>query len=336
VKNDIGHYPRADPDVAPFKAAWWCRGAHAQTLWPYLVRRRPAVVLRRERVELADGDFVDLDWLVTGSRGPLVLILHGLEGSSNSQYALGMLRAIGARGWRGAVMHFRGCSGEPNRLTRSYHSGETKDIAELIAEIKRREPHTDIAVVGYSLGGNVLLKWLGEQRGKAPVRAAAAVSVPFLLAESAARLDCGFSRVYQWEFVKRLKRSVESKRRRVALPLKITELSRIASFREFDEHVTAPLHGFAGADDYYARASSRQYLKHIETPTLILHSRDDPFMTPAAVPQPHELSASVRLELSEHGGHVGFVAGRWPWRAEYWLEQRIPAFLAETFAGEMR
>lgn len=281
---------------------------------------------------LADGDFIDLDWLVTDSRGPLVLILHGLEGSSNSKYALGMLRAIDARGWRGAVMHFRGCSGEPNRLVRSYHSGETDDIAELTAELKRREPHTDILVVGYSLGGNVLLKWLGEARGDAPVRAAAAVSVPFVLAESATRMASGFSRVYQWELVRRLKRSVNAKRRHVSLPLEIADLSRIASFRDFDEHVTAPLHGFAGADDYYARASSRQYLKHIETPTLILHSQDDPFMTPAAVPRPQELSTSIQFELNERGGHVGFVTGNWPWRARYWLEQRIPAFFAEILA----
>ena len=322
-----------DFDVTPFKPAWWCRGAHAQTLWPYFARRRLTVPLRRERIELADGDFVDLDWLATDSAGPIVLILHGLEGSSRSKYALGMLQAIGARDWRGAVMHFRGCSGEPNRLSRSYHSGETLDIGELVAMLKRREPHTDIAVVGYSLGGNVLLKWLGEQGATAPVRAAAAVSVPFLLAESAARLERGFSRVYQWEFVKRLKRSVDAKRRRMALPLKIEDLSGIGSFREFDEHVTAPLHGFAGADDYYARASSRRFLKQIEIPTLILHSRDDPFMLPTTAPRPQELSASTELELYDSGGHVGFVGGDWPWRACYWLERRIPTFLAEILVS---
>jgi predicted alpha/beta-fold hydrolase len=328
VQNSIDPTPYANSDAMPFKAAWWCRGAHAQTLWPYLVRRRPRVALRRERVELADGDFVDLDWTVTDSRGPIVLILHGLEGSSNSKYALGMLRAVEARGWRGVVMHFRGCSGEPNRLARGYHSGETEDVAELIKLLVRREPDTSLAVVGYSLGGNVLLKWLGETGSKAPIRAAAAVSVPFLLAESAVRMNRGFSQVYQWELVQRLKRSIGAKQQRTSLPLALTDLSPIKSFREFDEHVTAPLHGFAGADDYYERASSRQYLKHIAVPTLVLHSSDDPFMTPATIPQARELSPSVDLELYERGGHVGFVSGRWPWRARYWLEQRIPQYLA--------
>jgi predicted alpha/beta-fold hydrolase len=329
VKDDIGSSSlRANSDIMPFKPAWWCRGPHLQTLWPYLIRPRPRVPLRRERLALADGDFVDLDWLVTDSQGPIVLILHGLEGSSNSKYALGILRAVQARGWRAVVMHFRGCSGEPNRLTRGYHSGETLDVAELVRELKRREPRAPIVTVGYSLGGNVLLKWLGEVGDAAPIEAAVAVSVPFLLADSAARMEQGFSRIYQWELVQRLKRSINTKRARVALPLRITDLAPIRSFREFDEHVTAPLHGFAGADDYYARSSSRQYLKDIRVPTLLLHSSDDPFMTAATVPQPHELSNSVELELYDRGGHVGFVSGRWPWRARYWLEQRIPAFLA--------
>lgn len=334
MKHNNRSTPSLDSPVAPFKPAWWCRGPHVQTLWPYFVRRPPAVPLRRERIELADGDFIDLDWLITDARGPIVLILHGLEGSSNSKYALGMLHAIAARGWRAAVMHFRGCSGEPNRLSRSYHSGETQDIAEMVDYLKRREPQAELAVVGYSLGGNVLLKWLGEIRGEARISAAAAVSVPFVLAESAARMACGFSQVYQRGLVQRLKRSIGIKQRRMTLPVR-TDLSGIRSFRDFDEHVTAPLHGFAGADDYYARASSRQYLKHIAVPTLLVHSRDDPFMTPAAIPQRQELSAAVELELSEHGGHVGFVAGRWPWRARYWLEQRIPEFLAQKL-GEKK
>jgi predicted alpha/beta-fold hydrolase len=329
VRNDLDPASSPATRIGPFEAPWWCRGAHAQTLWPYLVRRRPKVPLRRERVELADGDFIDLDWLVTDSRGPIVLILHGLEGSSNSKYALGMLSAVQAHGWRGVVMHFRGCSGEPNRHARGYHSGETNDIAELAGMLSRREPHTPLVAVGYSLGGNVLLKWLGERRDNVPLRAAAAVSVPFVLAESAARMACGFSRVYQYELVQRLKRSIDAKRQRLTLPLRLTDWSTIRGFRDFDEHVTAPLHGFAGADDYYARSSSRQYLKHVGIPALIVHSRDDPFMTPAAVPQPQELSPSVTLEIYERGGHVGFVTGDWPWRARYWLEERIPRFFAE-------
>lgn len=285
------------------------------------------VSLRRERLELPDGDFMDLDWTASHGDGPTVVILHGLEGSSDSKYALGMLRAVEARGWRAVVVHFRGCSGEPNRLPRSYHSGETGDLAHVIVTLRAREPTTPLAVVGYSLGGNVLLKWLGEVRDRAPIHGAVAVSVPFLLADCAARMERGFSRVYQWELMRRLKRSVEAKRRRVALPLRIADLSALRTFREFDEHVTAPLHGFAGADDYYARSSSRQYLRHIAVPTLIVHSRDDPFMSEAAIPAANELSPAINFELHDRGGHVGFVSGAWPWRARYWLEQRIPDFL---------
>lgn len=309
-----------------FKPAWWCRNPHLQTLWATLVHRRPRLHLRRERLELPDGDFVDLDWTTGNAHGPIVVLLHGLEGSSNSKYALGMLRALEARGWRALVMHFRGCSGEPNRLTRRYHSGETGDVAYLIETLARREPQTPLAVIGYSLGGNVLLKWLGET-GRAPIRVAVAVSVPFLLADCAARMERGFSRVYQWALVRRLKRSVESERRRVPLQLRMTNLSALRTFRDFDEHVTAPLHGFADADDYYTRSSSRQYLLRIAVPTLIVHCRDDPFMTEAAIPAANELSPAIDFELHERGGHVGFVAGAWPWRARYWLEQRIPDFL---------
>jgi predicted alpha/beta-fold hydrolase len=342
----------------PFKPAWWCRGPHAQTLWPYVFRRSPRITLRRERLELPDGDFLDLDW-TPETRGPIVLVLHGLEGSSNSKYARGLLKALHGRGWRGVLMHFRGCSGEPNRLARRYHSGETGDLAHVLSILRQREPATPLAAVGYSLGGNVLLKWLGEtatetshisgrmsvanrdtesSRGPRldpvgetgaihPLRAAVAVSVPFLLANSAARLETGFSRIYQWSLVRRLKKATWEKHRFRPLPIDMESLSRLQSFRQFDEHVTAPLHGFEGADHYYRVSSSRQYLSGIRLPTLILHSLDDPFMTPDTPPEPGELSPSIKLELYAHGGHVGFVGGAWPWHARYWLEERIPSFL---------
>jgi predicted alpha/beta-fold hydrolase len=313
-------------NLKPFVPAWWCRGPHAQTLWARLARRVPEVRFRRERLELPDGDFIDLDWSESGS-GPIVIVLHGLEGSSGSPYARGLMHAIEQRGWRGVVMHFRGCSGEPNRLARSYHSGDTGDLSCFVNTLRRREPRTPLAVVGYSLGGNVLLKWLGKAGAAAPLRAAVAVSVPFVLGGAADRLNQGFSRLYQWQLLRSLRRNVAEKRRRMRLPLGIEDLSTLRSFRDFDEHVTAPLHGFDGADHYYGVSSSRQYLKGIAVPTLVLHSSDDPFMTEAAIPAKNELSESVALEISPHGGHVGFVAGTWPWRARYWLEQRIPAYL---------
>jgi predicted alpha/beta-fold hydrolase len=290
------------------------------------------VRLRRERLELPDGDFIDLDWLTdVDPTGPLVVVLHGLEGSSDSQYARGLLAALGGRGWRAVVMHFRGCSGEPNRLPRSYHSGETGDLAHVISELRARAPHTPLGVVGYSLGGNVLLKWLGES-GATSVDAAVAVSVPFDLACAAERLERGLSRLYQWELVQRLHAAVERKRVRVPLPLR-ADVTTLRTFRDFDEHVTAPLHGFRGADHYYAVASSRQYLCGIRVPTLLLHAADDPFMTEQAIPRSDELSATTTLELSTHGGHVGFVSGMWPWRVHYWLERRIPEFLESHLAS---
>lgn len=242
-------------------------------------------------------------------------------------YARGMLKATQDQGWRGVVLHHRGCSGEPNRLPRSYHSGETGDFGHILDVLRRREPQTAFAAVGYSLGGNVLLKWLGQTGDRDRLRAAVAVSVPLLLRRAADRLDKGFSRLYQWELLRRLRGSLERKRTRVDVPLAVQNLAALRSFGEFDEHVTAPLHGFTGADHYYSAASSRQFLKQIATETLIVHALDDPFMTPDVIPAHDELSDALRFELSPHGGHVGFIAGRWPWRAHYWLETRIPEFL---------
>jgi predicted alpha/beta-fold hydrolase len=327
-----------------YRAPWWLRNPHLQTLWQRFARREPLVELRRERLELPDGDFLDLDWAraINGSepsdrdehgaaRTPVVMVLHGLEGSSASPYAQGMLAAIAARGWRGVVMHFRGCSGELNRLPRSYHSGETGDIAHVLALLRGRYPQAPLAVIGYSLGGNVLLKYLGERGEAAGLDAAAAVSVPFLLHDSADRLDRGFSRFYQKLLVGSLVQKVAQKFARMTSPIPLDGIETSRSFREFDDRVTAPLHGFSDATEYYQRSSSRQYLKGIAVPTLIVQARDDPFMTPAVIPEAGELSPPVRLEVSDGGGHVGFVTGAVPWRPRYWLEERIPAFLAEHF-----
>ncbi len=313
---------------ADYYPAWWLPGPHAQTLWPVLCRRRPRLPLRRERLELPDGDFLDLDWLPSG-RGPIVLILHGLEGSSASHYALGLLVAIARRGWRAVVMHFRGRGGQPNRLARSYCAADTADIGHVATWLRQSEPAAPLAAIGYSLGGNALLKWLGETGADNPLHAAAAVSVPFMLDTTARRLRQGFSRLYQAHLLRALKKSYRDKfRHRPDAPVPLDELGTLRDFYAFDDRITAPLHGYAGVHDYYARASCRPYLRRVRVPTLILHALDDPFMRRDAVPDASELSSWVRLELSTQGGHVGFVAGRWPWRAEYWLEQRIPEFLA--------
>jgi predicted alpha/beta-fold hydrolase len=305
-----------------------------QTLWPTFFRSPPRLPLRRERIELVDGDFVDLDWTTGASSGPIVLVLHGLEGSSASPYALGLLGACQQRGWRGGVLHFRGCSGVANRLDRGYHSGDTADLEQVVSRLRGREAQTPLVVVGYSLGGNVLLKWLGERPGaRRPVRAAVAISVPFDLAGVADRLERGASRVYQWHLVRAMRASVLRKFHGRPAPVDLAAVARARTFRSFDDAVTAPLHGFAGVDDYYARASCRQFLSGIATPTLIVHALDDPFTTPAIVPRSDELPAAVRLEVSEHGGHVGFIGEGAPCRPRYWLEERIPAFVGPYVDG---
>ncbi|MGD2112104.1 MAG: hydrolase [Gammaproteobacteria bacterium] len=311
-----------------FKPAWWLPGAHLQTLYPSLCRRRRRPELRRERLELPDGDFLDLDW--NGRRyGPIVLVLHGLEGSLESHYTAGILAALGAQGFRAVLMYFRGCSGEPNRLRRSYHSGDSGDLHYVIDHISRHHPHTPLAVIGYSLGGNVLLKWLGEQGRHAPVATAVAVSVPFDLDAAAVKLERGFSRIYQRHLLGKLRRSVLAKSQRLPPPVPLDALETLTTFRAFDDAVTAPLHGFTGVHDYYARSSSRGYLRRIAVPVLIIHAVDDPFLPASAIPDEEDLAKPVTLELSQRGGHVGFVAGNWPLRAHYWLETRICAHLRE-------
>ena len=325
--------------TATFQPAWWLRNPHAQTIWASLCRRKPKIHLQRERLELADGDFLDLDWTQNQtSAAPLVLVLHGLEGSSDSGYARGLLHTIVQRSWRGVVMHFRNCSGEPNRLARSYNAGDTDDLNLVITTLTRRQPSIPLVCVGYSLGGNVLLKWLGEQGQQAQslLQAAVAVSVPMLLDSAARRMRQGFSKLYQRYLLHTMKTNY--RRKFTAWPeslpylFPIDQLHQLQDFFSFDDKITAPLHGYAGVHDYYAKASSRQYLSSICTPTLILQAMDDPFMSTDVLPHAEELASSVTLEISQHGGHVGFVSGHWPWQTNYWLEQRIPAFFADYFS----
>jgi predicted alpha/beta-fold hydrolase len=314
----------------PFRAPWWLSNPHLQTLWPTWMRPRPSMALQRERLETPDGDFLDLSW-ASAATGPRVLLLHGLEGSLRSHYASGLLQSLSAAGFRPVLLHYRNCGEEPNRLPRSYHSGETGDIDFVIRRLEA-EGRPITAAVGVSLGGNALLKWLGEQGEQAPIVTAVAVSVPFLLADAARRLDQGLSRLYRRHLLERLRESYRRKFSLIPSPLRV-DLEALHSFRDYDDQVTAPLHGFADVDDYYARCSSRQFLGRIRVPTLILHARDDPFMLPSTCPEPQELSDAVTLECSRHGGHVGFVAGRWPWCAHYWLDERIVAHLRQYLAG---
>ena len=316
-----------------FRPAWWCRNRHAQTVYQNLLRPRPRPATRRERLELPDGDFIDLDWVGPDS-GPLVLLLHGLEGSIRSKYAAGQLAALKQAGLRGVLMHFRGCSEEPNRLRRGYHSGETGDLDQVVRVLDAREPDTPKAAVGYSLGGNVLLKWLGESGPRCSLRTGVAVSVPFQLAKCSHAVDQGLSRFYREFLMRRMRASYRRKfLYREDAPYPVDHVDRLIRFRDFDDAITAPIHGFADWKDYYDRSSSLQYLSGVRVPTLILHARDDPFMTPDTPPREGDLSESVRVEISPRGGHVGFVSGRWPWRPRWWLEERILRHLQRHLAA---
>ena len=312
--------------TSDFKPAWWLPGPHLQTVWPQLSKRKHNLPLNRQRLELPDGDFLDLDWLNRDLNTPIIVLLHGLEGSRQSHYIQRVLATLQHLGYRSVLLHFRGCSGEPNRLPRCYHSGETGDINTVIKTLQQHYPNTPLGAIGYSLGGNVLLKWLGETGNQNPLQCAIAVSVPMVLQQSADRMQHGFSRIYQWRLLKKLKRKLQQKQQQITLPF-IVDDSANNSFWQFDNNITAPLHGFSDAMDYYRKSSSRQYLKDITVPTLVLHALDDPFTSKACIPSVEELSATVTVELSRHGGHIGFVSGHIPGLGKYWLQQRISTYL---------
>lgn len=314
-----------------FKPAWWLRGAHAQTIWSSFIRLKPRLNIEWQRVELADGDFIDLAW--SGPKaGKTVLLLHGLEGSVHSGYASGLMRELEQRGYRACLMHFRGCSSQPNRLPQWYHSGQSEDPQRILEFLRDQMGIELYAAVGFSLGGNVLLKWLGEQGAAMPLQRAAVMSVPFRLEHAAQRMDEGFSRLYQRYLIGSMRQSYKKKFTRVSSPLDI-DINTLDTFWQFDDQVTAPLHGFKGVDDYYARASSRQFIPQIRVPTLILHATDDPFMYSNTPPLSDELPENVWLELTEHGGHVGFISGAIPGLANYWGERRLVEWIDNQDKG---
>lgn len=318
-----------------FEPAWWLPSCHAQTIFPARCRRIAPPPTQRERLITPDNDFIDIDWC--GEEGkPLVILLHGLTGSSTSIYIKSLQHALLKAHYRSVALNFRGCSGESNRSYRCYHSGETGDLHFLYQTLRHREPYTPMAAVGFSLGGNVLLKWLGEYA--LDLFAAVAISVPFVLSDCANKLDKGFSKLYRHNLLNELKAYIANKQHHLkaigcfedAKKIEaLGDLSSIASFWEYDGRVVAKLHGFKDAIDYYAQSSSRQYISKISVPTLLIQSSDDPFMTKDVIPTVDELSPSVFLEVTQKGGHVGFVSGRHPLKPVYWLDQRIPEFLNE-------
>lgn len=320
----------------PFSPAIGLSNPHLQTLWGPLLRRQAPLPRQRERLWLEDGDFLDLDWHGPHeAHTPLVLVLHGLTGSSNSPYVVGLQRAMASLGWASAALNWRGCSGEPNLRPRSYHSGASEDLAAVIDHLRSLRPLAPLYAVGYSLGGNVLLKYLGESGENSQLQGAVAVSVPFRLDQCANRIGQGFSRIYQRHFIREMITYVREKQRRFqheGLSEGLAELAALGSledlrtFWDFDGRVTAPLHGFVDAQDYYRRASSRYYLGQVRTPTLVIQSLDDPFVFAHSLPEPAELASCIDFELQTKGGHVGFVEGSLK-QPGYYLERRIPQWL---------
>lgn len=327
---------------SPFRPAWWLPGGHLQTLGARLLRPASGVPFARKRLELPDGDFVDLDFPFpesggAGAGGPLVLLLHGLEGSARSKYALETYRALRRGGVASVGLNFRSCSGELNRLPRLYHSGDTADLAYVVQWLRDTFPGRPLGVVGFSIGGNVLLKWLGERGASVPpeIRAAAAVSVPFDLSAGADYLDRVGGRVYVAYLLGKLRRKV--KRKWAAMPdgVDVPRALRARTFREFDDAATAPLHAFAGAEEYYARSSSAAFLPAIRVPTLLIHALNDPFLPPESVPMPAVRENPHLVQaVSPDGGHVGFVAGDVPWRPRFWAEGELARFLGVALATD--
>ncbi len=315
-----------------FKPAFGLKNRHAQTLYSSFFRKVNPIKMDIQRFELKDGDFVDCYWHNKPNQNdkvPIVTLFHGLTGSYKSPYIQGLMDTLAHNGFATVLMHFRGCSEEMNRLPRSYHSGDTNDALEWIQHLKQSFTNAPLFAVGFSLGGNMLLKLLGELKDDSPFQAAISVSAPMQLDICADTMNSGFSLFYQRHLMKNLKISLKKKYKQHDMKSLIgideNGVQNLVSFWEFDAIYTAPIHGFKSATDYYAKSSSKQYLNAITTNTLVIHSLDDPFMTPEVLPKTDELSANVRLEIYPHGGHVGFIGGTFL-NPQYWLEKRIVNF----------
>ena len=307
-----------------YRAPRWLRGSHLQTIWPALLLKSTPPDYRREIWPTPDGGEIAVDRIDGKPGTPTVVLFHGLEGSSHSHYAISLMQAVKARGWHGVVPHFRGCGGISNQQRRAYHAGDAAEIAWIITRLAANQPQ--LFAAGVSLGGNMLLRYMGEQAHAALPLAAAAVSVPLDLAAASTRLDRGFGKhVYTRMFLKTLK--PKSMAQLSAHPdlFSADAVLKSRTFTEFDNLVTAPLHGYRDVHDYWLRASSKPVLARITRPTLVLNAVNDPFLPPAALPRTDEVSAAVTLEQPAEGGHAGFVSGRFPGNLQ-WLPTRLLAF----------
>lgn len=335
------------PIVEPssYKPPLYFSNGHLQTIFPHFFRRVKGVKYRRERIVIgvqnfsfaplvkappstaADPDFLDLDWSFTGAER-IAIVSHGLEGNSRRSYVLGMVRALNRSGWDALAWNFRGCSGEPNRLLRSYHSGASEDLHAVINHVISTNRYQHIALVGFSLGGNLTLKYLGERAEAvdARIRSAVVISVPCDLAGSSRKMARPGNQIYMRRFLKLLHQKIKAKMAILPGKLNDTGFHKIKNFKDFDDRYTAPLHGFSSAEDYWEKCSSRQFLPRIVVPTLILNARNDPFLSEECFPvEEARHNPNLFLEMPESGGHVGFL--EFNCAGEYWSERRTVAFI---------
>jgi predicted alpha/beta-fold hydrolase len=315
-----------------YRAPRWLPGGHAQTIAPARLIRLPRVDYRRERWDTPDGDFIDVDLArpePDAATAPLLVLFHGLEGCSQSHYARSTMRFFADHGWRGLVVHFRGCSGEPNRLPRAYHSGDSEEGDWVLRAVHRRWPDARLHAAGISLGGNMLAKWLGERGEDAGfVEAAACVGSPLDLVAGGAALSRGFNLVYTRMFLATLKKKAQDKALKHPGIVRAEVLARARDLYDFDNEYTAPVHGFRDTLDYWTRASAKPLLGGVRVPLLALNARNDPFVPAASLPAADEVSRHVLLEQPAEGGHIGFAQGPWPGNIDF-----LPQRLLRYFSG---
>jgi predicted alpha/beta-fold hydrolase len=319
-----------------YSPAWWIPGGHLQTLWGKLFRRQIPAPTVLERWDTPDGDFLEIHRLAAEPGAPRMLLLHGLEGTVRSHYAQALLNEAARRGWGADLLIFRSCGSQPNLTRRFYHSGETSDVGFVLDRILDEFPSSPLALAGVSLGGNVLLKFLGERGQNLPpqLKAAAAVSVPFDLARSSRRINRGFSKFYQRFFLNSLRKKAQEKALRFPDLAPQDRIAALKTLEDFDNLITGPLHGFRDAQDYYARSSSLSYLKDIKLDTLLFSARDDPMLPSGVLDEVRDAARDNRaleVDFVDKGGHAGFITGSVPWRPFYYAEHRVGEFFARQF-----
>jgi len=315
-----------------FRVAWWLSNKHLQTMLAKYFRRKLTIKTVSQVLELPDNDFAELAWTELPSKQcnkPIVVLLHGLEGSVDSHYVKGMLQAIKAQGWIGVLLHFRGCGKHINRQAQSYHSGHTKDLEYFSKYLMEHYPNNAKSLVGFSLGGNVVCKYLATTK-ETIYGAASVICAPLHLASCSEKINRGFSKVYQHYLVSMLKKNALKKVDKGLIShISSSKILSIKTMWEFDELFTAPINKFHNAQDYYAKSSGLFGIDNIKTPCLFIHAKDDPFLCHNNISNLPELPLGIEFEVSNKGGHVGFISGNNPLKPLFWLEHRIPNYLAE-------